>query len=96
MAVINHRTRFAASSEQQKTLQRNISLQAEAARHTRDGVEAAERKLKLEQLAMVECVTNRQKMDDFIGWCLSAVIRAEANSRCCDLTSDYDRFLMGL
>jgi hypothetical protein len=91
MVVINSRTRYRATSEQQKKLQRNISLQAEAARIQRDRIEAEQRNKKLEQLTRLEMVLNPQRINSFIAWCFDTVARAEVNAGALDLTGEYDR-----
>jgi hypothetical protein len=87
MAVINGSKRYAASSEQQKLLQRNISAQAGHIRTQLDREEVRKRQAKLDRLAQMDAVLNPHKLDSFIGWCHAAVERAEQRASWVDLES---------
>lgn len=65
MAVINSRTRYRATSEQQKLLQRNISSQAEFARLTTERANIRARQDTLDKLTSLGAVP-RLTMDSFI------------------------------
>jgi hypothetical protein len=66
MAVINSRTRYRASSEQQKLLQRNISSQAEFARLTTERADLRRRQQALDRLTALSVVADHNTLDSFI------------------------------
>ena len=78
MAVINSRTRYRATSEQQKKLQRNISLQAEAARLSIERADLHKKQETLNKLTALGVITTGQAMDSFIENTIASVERVLA------------------
>lgn len=75
MAVINSRTRYRATSEQQKLLQRNISSQAEAARLTTERADLHKRQQALDKLTALGVVVDQCALDSFIKSTIATVER---------------------
>jgi cyclopropane fatty-acyl-phospholipid synthase-like methyltransferase len=76
MAVINSSTRYAATSEQQKRLQRNISAQAESARVQVELQDVRNRQAALDKLATINAVTDEVALTNIIEAFMAMVDRA--------------------
>lgn len=76
MAVIKSTARFAASSEQQKLLQRNIHMQAMLIRGQLESEANKKRLATLEKFSTINAMLNPAELDSFIVWATAAVDRA--------------------
>jgi uncharacterized protein YlxW (UPF0749 family) len=76
MAFISLAKRYAASSEQQKLLQRNISGQAESARLATDREDLRKRQATLDRLSAITVVTDEAAMSNLITGFTAMVDRA--------------------
>jgi hypothetical protein len=87
MAVINRTKRYAATSEQQKILQRQIHAIAQEAQHKAFREQLQQANAKLERLRTLGTITDRNQLDNFITFCNEAVDRAMLRAQYADLES---------
>ena len=94
MAVINVSKRYAATSEQQKLLQRQIHQQAACIRNERELDTVRAQRAKLAALEARSYLVNPQAMESFLKKTLAMVERAEVRARCPELpdhVGDWDQ-----
>ena len=87
MAIIKSTARFAATSEQQKLLQRNIHAQAACIRNEQELDTARAQRAKLAALEARSYLVNPNQMECFLKRTMEMVDRAIANSQVTDLES---------
>jgi hypothetical protein len=87
LAVIKSTARYAASSEQQKLLQRQIHQQAASIRHEQELNHVRAQRAKLAALEARSYLVNPLAFDSFLKRTLAMVDRAITNSQIADLES---------